>query len=83
VSVIEVKLPNPYLNIDKPERNRTIDYQIKSKFKSPFADYLNHSFTNNTSNKNTKLNSSKILLSNLIYNKIHFTKTQNLGNKNK
>ena len=74
-------MPNPYLNIDRPERNKTIDYQIKSKFKSPFADYLNHSLTNNTSNIKTKMNSNKILNFNVIHNKIHFTRTQKVSGK--
>ena len=74
-------MPNPYLNIDKPERNKTIDYQIKSKFKSPFADYLNHSLTNNTSNIKTKMNSNQVLDSNVIYNKIHSTRTQKVSGK--
>ena len=76
ISVIEVKLPNPYLNIDRPERNKTIDYRIKSKFKSAHADYMNHSFTNDTSlNKNNMYN-DKYFNSKIISNKIHFTNTK-------
>ena len=76
MSVIEVQLPNPYLNIDKPERNKTIEYRIKSKFKSPFADYINHSLTNDPTNLRIGLNRSKIINSNKANNNIHFTRTQ-------
>ena len=76
MSVIEVQLPNPYLNIDKPERNKTIEYRIKSKFKSPFADYINHSLTNEQENCHTRLNVSKLIDSNKANNNIHFTRTQ-------
>ena len=76
MSVIEVQLPNPYLNIDKPERNKTIEYRIKSKFKSPFADYINHSLTNDAGNLHIGLNASKLINSNKANNNIHFTRTQ-------
>ena len=75
ISVIEVQLPNPYLNINNPERNKTIQYRIKSKFKSPFADYINHSLTNDASNINDKLNRNKYKISSKFDN-IHFTKTK-------
>ena len=77
VSVIEVQLPNPYLNIDKPERNKTLNYRIKSKFKSGFADYINHSFTNHTSNNNNKINSFILNNSKTINSKIRFTTIKN------
>ena len=78
VSIIEVQLPNPYLDINKPERNKTIEYRIKSKFKSPFADYINHSLTSDTSNIKGKLKREKYINSNKINNKIHFTRTQDV-----
>ena len=73
MSVIEVKLPNPYLNIDKPERNKTIEYRLKSKFKSPYADYINHSLTNDS----LYLKNNKFLNPNKFNNNIHLTRTQN------
>ena len=76
MSVIEVQLPNPYLNIDRPERNKTIEYRIKSKFKSPFADYINHSLTNGPTNLHIGLNASKFINSNKANNNIYFTRTQ-------
>ena len=79
ISVIEVKLPNPYLNIDNPERNKTIQFRVNSKFKSTYADYINHSLTND-SNYKSKFNKSKFINSNKFNNHIHFTRTQD--NKN-
>jgi hypothetical protein len=76
-SIIEVKLPNPYLDIDRPERNKTIEYRIKSKFKSAFADYKNHSLTNDGTNLKNK-NRFKFINSNKYNNNIHFTRTQDI-----
>ena len=74
ISIIEVKLPDPYSIIEQPDRNKTIEYHINSKFKSPFADYINHSLTNKTSNFKSKFKEYKLLKK---YNEhIHFTKTQ-------
>ena len=84
ISVIEVQLPNPYLNINNPEKNRTIQYRIKSKFKSPFADYINHSLTNDTFNIKDKLkrNNNKYKISSEFNDNIHFTKThENIDKK--
>ena len=83
ISLIEVKLPNPYLNIDKPERNKTIEYRLKSKFKSPYADYINHSLTNDSIYLKNKLKKNKLLSSDKCNNNINFTKTQdNINRKN-
>ena len=74
ISIIEVKLPDPYSIIDHPGRNKTIEYNINSKFKSPFADYINHSLTNKTSKFKSKLKGYNFIKK---YNDhIHFTKTQ-------
>ena len=81
ISVIEAKLPNPYLNINNPERNKTIQFRVNSKFKSPYADYINHSLTNDTSNYKSGFNKRKIVNSNIFNNHIHFTRTQD--NKNR
>ncbi len=40
-SIIEVKLPNPYLDTECVKQKRYIDYNINSKYKSKFADYIN------------------------------------------
>ena len=74
ISIIEVKLPDPYSIIEQPDRNKTIEYHINSKFKSPFADYINHSLTHKSSNFKSKLKEYKLIKK---YNEhIHFTKTQ-------
>jgi len=74
ISIIEVKLPDPYSIIEHPGRNKTIEYHINSKFKSPFADYINHSLTNKTSEIKSNLKEYKFIKN---YNEhIHFTKTQ-------
>ena len=39
-SIIEVRLPNPYLDTECLKNNKYIDYKIKSKFKSKFANYI-------------------------------------------
>ena len=75
ISIIEVKLPNPYLDSDLLERNKTIEYHINSKFKSPYADYLNHSLTHQTFKYKSKLNHNKMINLNKFNNRIHFTKT--------
>ena len=74
LSIIEVKLPDPYLITEQSSKYKTIEYHINSKFKSPFADYINHSLTNKTSNFKSKFKEYKLLKK---YNEhIHFTKTQ-------
>ena len=74
ISIIEVKLPDPYSIIEQPGRYETIEYHINSKFKSPFADYINHSLTNKSSNFKSKFKEYKLLKK---YNEhIHFTKSQ-------
>ena len=74
ISIIEVKLPDPYLITEQSSKYKTIEYHINSKFKSPFADYINHSLTNKTSNFKSKFKEYKLLKK---YNEhIHFTKTQ-------
>ena len=74
LSIIEVKLPDPYSITEQSSKYKTIEYHINSKFKSPFADYINHSLTNKTSNFKSKFKEYKLLKE---YNDhIHFTKTQ-------
>ena len=76
LSIIEVKLPNPYLNIDKPERNKTIEYKFKSRFKSPYADYINHSLTNSNFNIRARFNKRFMNSDKCINNKIFFMRKQ-------
>ena len=51
-SIIEVKLPNPYLNTECLKNNKYIDYNIKSKFKSKYAKYIQKPFINRVTNTN-------------------------------
>ena len=76
-TIIEVKLPNPYLDTECVKYKRYIDYNIKSKFKSKFADYINNSKTNLSSIREIKSNNSHKILKR-IDNYIYFT---NLSNK--
>ena len=76
-TIIEVKLPNPYLDTECVKYNRYIDYNIKSKFKSKFADYINNSKSNLSSIREIKSHNT-YKISKKIDNHIYFT---NLSNK--
>jgi hypothetical protein len=41
-TIIEAKLPNPYLNTELVKNKKYINFNIKSKFKSKYADYANY-----------------------------------------
>ena len=73
-SIIEVKLPNPYLDTECLKNNKYIDYNIKSKFKSKFANYLQKPFINreintNKSQKTLKKFDKHIYFTNISSNK--------------
>ena len=51
-SIIEVKLPNPYLDTECLKKKKYIDYNIRSKFKSKFADYIQKHSNNRVLNTN-------------------------------
>ena len=58
-SIIEVRLPNPYLDTECLKNNKYIDYYIKSKFKSKYADYMHKQSLNRvikTNNSHKQLN---------------------------
>ena len=64
-TIIEVKLPNPYLDTECVKYKRYIDYNVKSKFKSKYADYINSKWSFNSKriikhNKTSKTPSPKI-----------------------
>ena len=69
-SVIEVKLPNPYLYTGTKTPNQYINYNINSKFKSKFADYIQ-----NTSHQKSILSENKSELKSIedLEDKIYFT----------
>ena len=57
-SVIEAKLPNPYLNTECVGNKRFISLKLKSKYKSKFADYFKKkgNTKDESSDKNIKSN---------------------------
>ena len=71
-TIIEVKLPNPYLDTMCVKYNKYIDYNIKSKYKSKYADYLTKSDSHNKRQKTT--NKTFYSLYNIDQH-IYFTKT--------
>ena len=77
-TIIEVRLPNPYLDTECVKFNKYIDYNIQSKFKSKFADYIN-----SKSNKKREIKSNKTFkVSSLkIDQHIYFTKKANKEEK--
>ena len=74
-SIIEVKLPNPYLDTECVKHNKYIDYNINSKFKSKFADYIN-SKTHLHNSGGTKSNKTHKIIKKFD-NHIYFTKLTN------
>ncbi len=76
-----MRLPNPYAEI---EGYKTIEWNIKSKFKSRFADYVNHTSTKSSSNinkgamiKQIATDKEKELSFSKIEHLIHFTHSVN------
>ena len=65
-------MPNPYLDTKCVKHKRYIDYNINSKFKSKFADYIN-----SKSNKKREIKSNKTFkISSLKMDQhIYFTKS--------
>ena len=64
-SIIEEKLPNPYLNSELIENKQYINYNIKSSFKSKYSDYLKNRksynfYTHIKQNKTFKYSDNKI-----------------------
>ena len=69
-SVIEVKLPNPYLYTGTKTPNQYINYNINSKFKSKFADYIQNRSLHKS---NISENKSEFKSKEDIEGKIYFT----------
>ena len=55
-TIIEEKLPNPYLNNELVKKKKYINYKINSRFRSKYSDYLKKKFSNNTSSQEIKHN---------------------------
>ena len=73
-TIIEVKLPNPYLETERSKNNKCVDYNIKSRFKSKYADYmhkqsLNREIKTNKSYKIIKRFDKYIYFTNFTANK--------------
>ena len=75
-TIIEVKLPNPYLDTECVKYKRYIDYNVKSKFKSKYADYINSKSTLNSKNE-IRNNKTLQVSSSKIEQHIYFTKLNN------
>jgi hypothetical protein len=58
-SVIEAKLPNPYLDTELVRKKKYINYNFKSSFKSKYADYLKNKSENNEITNNHKIKKNK------------------------
>lgn len=74
-----MRLPNPYLDTECIKYHKYIDYNINSKFKSKYADYIN-SKSRIISKKDIKYIKTFNESNKKIAQHIYFTKT---NNKNK
>ena len=84
-TIIEEKLPNPYLNTELVKNKKYIDYNIKSTFKSKFADYLKNRktydyFSHIKQNKTLKYSDNKIDKY-VYFTNIHINEGLNKRNK--
>lgn len=79
-TIIEVKLPNPYLDTECVKFKRYIDYHYKNKLKTKYADYLNSKNINNSNKIEKKsIKTFKIPMSN-VDKYIYFTNFSNKKN---
>ena len=74
-SVIEEKLPNPYTITEHSRRQKIIEYNVKSKYKSMYADYLNHTSTFDATKNDIKIKTTIKNFSTKIEPYIYFTNT--------
>lgn len=74
-SVIEEKLPNPYTITEHTKRQKIIEYNVKSKYKSMYADYLNHTSTFDATKNDIKIKTTIKNFSSKIEPYIYFTNT--------
>ena len=84
-TIIEEKLPNPYLNTELVKNKKYINYNIKSTFKSKFSDYLKKKNTHNyftyiKQNKTLKY-SDNIIDKYVYFTNIHINESLNKRNK--
>ena len=55
-TIIEAKLPNPFLDTELVKKKKYINFNINSRFKSKFSDYSKKKISNNSSNQEIKQN---------------------------
>ena len=78
-TIIEEKLPNPYLNTELVKKKKYINFNINSRFKTKYSDYLKKKISNNSSNQEIKPNKT-YKFCNKIDDYIHFSKGLQLTN---
>ena len=84
-TIIEEKLPNPYLNTELVKNKKYINYNIKSSFKSKYAEYIKYkkTYDYNThikQNKTFKYSDNKIDKY-IYFTNIHINKVLDKRNK--
>lgn len=74
-TIIETKLPNPYLNTELVKNNKYINFNFKSKFNTKFADYLKRKDTyyNKIKNEQNIKQNKTYKYPNIIDKYIYFT----------
>ena len=72
-TIFEVRLPNPYLDTECVKNKGYINYNIKSKYKSKFADYLNSKSEDNSTPREIKNNKTYKISHKKINECIYFT----------
>ena len=78
-TIIEAKLPNPFLNTELVKKKNYINFNINSRFKTKYSDYLKKKISNNSSNQVIKQNKT-YKYCNKIDEYIHFSKGLQLTN---
>ena len=82
-SIIEVKLPNPYLETENDKSNKCINFNIKSKFKSKYAEYTKIKSNINEMKNDGEIKVNKTLKITKKFDKyIHFTNFSSSKKKN-
>lgn len=83
-SQIEQKLPNPYMETEYDgKKKKYVEQVVCSKFKTKFADYINHTTTKDTNTNDKNNNTIKVIRTfkdtaeySRVENCIHFTNTK-------
>ena len=78
-TIIEAKLPNPFLDTELVKKKKYINFNINSRFKSKFSDYSKKKISNNSFNQEIKQNKT-YKYCNKIDEFIHFSNGLQLTN---